>query len=116
MVLAVGEACSNAVEHGHNAGSRLTVRATFEDAVLRIEIADDGPGIDETRAPAPLLSTAGTGRGRGIPIMRALMDAVSYQSGPAGTTVFLEKRLSARGVGESGGESIGVDAGDPGEA
>ena len=114
VVLAVGEACSNAVEHGHNAGGRLSVRGAFEDGILRIEIVDDGAGLDETRTPAQIPSPAGTGRGRGIPIMRAVMDAVSYQSGPAGTTVFLEKRLSARGVGEAGGESLGVDAGSPG--
>ena len=113
IVLAVGEACSNAVEHGHSPNGRLGIQASFDDGVLHIEIADEGPGIDGRAARVEVESEKYIGRGRGIPIMRALMDAVVYKTGESGTTVLLDKRLSAGCTSESCGEALGVDACDP---
>ena len=111
IVLAVGEACSNAVEHGHTGKQYVDVRCEFEGDVLRIEIGDRGGGFDERRAMTAAIPAEFLGRGRGIPIMRAVMDGVRYRITPAGTTVFLEKRLVARDRAEAFEEERWPDAG-----
>ena len=116
IVLSVGEACNNAVEHGHVDDGEFTLSCVFHDEVLRIEIRDSGsvyfsPGAVDLRA---LNLQECLGRGRGIPIMRALMDAVSYRCAESGTTAMLEKRRLARSLGEPRGERRGVDAGSRG--
>jgi serine/threonine-protein kinase RsbW len=110
IVLAVGEACSNAVEHGHVERARFVVTCDFADPVLRIEVRDTGAGFGtETPLGCGALSEF-VGRGRGIQIMRALMDAVTYRCNGSGTTAVLEKRLSACGVEKASGESYGIDS------
>lgn len=111
IVLAVGEACSNAVEHGHANKAHVVVRCTFEGDVLRIEIGDHGGGFDEQRATSAAIPAEFLGRGRGIPIMRAVMDGVRYEITTSGTTVFLEKRLGVRDVTEAVAELRRTDAG-----
>src|SRR5690348_5543005 len=96
IVLAVGEACSNAVEHGHEANGQILVRCAFENDTLTIEIGDRGRGFDDKRALGSAIPAEFLGRGRGIPIMRAVMDGVRYETGKTGTTVFLQKRLIPR--------------------
>ncbi len=111
IVLAVGEACSNAVEHGHTAKGQIVVRCTFEDDKLTVEIGDRGRGFDEKRALDNAIPAEFLGRGRGIPIMRAVMDGVRYEITKIGTTVFLEKRLVARDRTEAFREDSWPDAG-----
>ncbi len=43
VVLAVGEACTNAVEHGHRGdGGTIRLRALIEANVLRVTVRDTG--------------------------------------------------------------------------
>ncbi|MBV8331964.1 MAG: ATP-binding protein [Candidatus Eremiobacteraeota bacterium] len=75
--LAAGEALGNAVEHGRSArSSGFSVRCTFADDELIIEIRDNGHGFSailSDAAPPP-----GRQRGLGIFLMRQLMDQVTY--------------------------------------
>ena len=88
LVLAVSEAAANAVRHGLSA--RITVRwRAFADRI-EIEIADDGVFSSPTDG-----TEASEERGFGIPIMRAVMDAVDIRQGTAqapGTTVRVVKK------------------------
>lgn len=89
LVLASGEALANGIEHGCGSDGEGTVRlrAAFEPAtgLLEIVVSDDGAW----REPQ-----ADTGdRGRGFTIMRALMDRVDVEAGPAGTRVTMSRRL-----------------------
>lgn len=111
IVLAVGEACNNAVEHGHVQRGEFIVTCSFDDHVLCTEVCDNGCGYNGFAAVADLDPGDCVGRGRGIPIMRALMDVVEYRSTSSGTTATLKKRLLARGVEETGRELRGLDAG-----
>lgn len=111
IVLAVGEACSNAVEHGNASKQHVDVRCAFDGGVLRVEIGDRGGGFDEERASNTAIPTEFLGRGRGIPIMRAVMDGVRYEITGSGTTVFLEKRLVASDRTEAVEERSLPDAG-----
>jgi anti-sigma regulatory factor (Ser/Thr protein kinase) len=87
VVLACSEAASNVIEHAHG-----PIAAAFEvdchciDEELQISIRDTG-------AWRP----SGTpGRGRGLNIMRQVMDDVEIVRGRDGTTLTLVKRLKAR--------------------
>ena len=84
-VLALSEACNNAIEHGYrNAPGTIRVRLDHRGATLGIGVADDG----SWREPVPDPT-----RGRGIPIMRALMDEAEIVRRVHGTEVVLEQRL-----------------------
>ncbi|KIA66056.1 hypothetical protein FG87_04410 [Nocardia vulneris] len=87
VVLAVGEACTNAVEHGHRGdGATIRLRARFEANVLRVTVRDTGrwrPPVDD---PASF-------RGHGIALMRALMDSVRMRPGDSGTVVEMDVQV-----------------------
>jgi anti-sigma regulatory factor (Ser/Thr protein kinase) len=88
-LVAAGEAIANAIEHGYQdqAGQQVRLHAVATAGQLRLTISDSGhwqpPGPDG----APY-------RGKGIPLMRALMDNVSIDAGPAGTTVTMDVRIT----------------------
>jgi len=89
LLLAVSEACVNAVIHTNSARVELSWRAS-DDA---IEILVQDEGVFERKVPVPELD--GTA-GRGIPIMLALLDEVTISEGtPAkpGTVVRFVKHL-----------------------
>ena len=104
-VLALSEACNNAIEHGYRHGSG-TIRLQLEHAgdALKIEVADEG----EWREPGP-----DTDRGRGISIMRGLMDVAEIVHSPQGTEVLLEQRLSRTGLRPSSGNGAPNDGRSP---
>ncbi|MFN2459212.1 MAG: SpoIIE family protein phosphatase [Candidatus Velthaea sp.] len=78
LEVAAGEAVANAIEHAYGIGSgRFSVRAVETGAALEVEITDTG----QWRAPR------NEGRGRGVPIMRALAADVHIESGAGGTVV-----------------------------
>jgi anti-sigma regulatory factor (Ser/Thr protein kinase) len=116
IVLAVGEACSNAAEHGHVERGHFTVGCVYHRGMFRAEVRDRGPGFDPAvMSPSAAENAAPIGRGRGIPIMRALMDRVTYGASSAGTAVVLEKRMRESTVlrscaGEPLGELSRLDA------
>ncbi|WP_319462347.1 SpoIIE family protein phosphatase [Micromonospora sp. RTP1Z1] len=91
VLIATGEACANAIEHGYRfaPGAIATVRAELRDDRLEIEVRDRGGW----RVSDP---DDDADRGRGRLIMARLMDEVTIVGTPEGTTVRLVKRLSAR--------------------
>jgi len=89
VLLAVGEAASNAVEHAVRGAARnvvveVTARAT--DGGLALTVKDNG------RWHAPPPSPQGQ-RGHGSRLMRALVDTVTITPTPQGTTVEMRKEL-----------------------
>ena len=81
VILAVGEAAGNAIEHAYRGGAgTVNVRAFVDGRQLVVEVCDCGhwrlDGDPE--------------RGRGLGIMRALVDHVSIESTHGGTRVRLE--------------------------
>ena len=91
MALAVGEALSNAYDHADDAcGCRLTVTA-YADRIV-IEVRDSGCGFELAEGDEP---TATRERGRGIRLMRMLVDSVEVRRRveSPGTLVRLIKML-----------------------
>jgi anti-sigma regulatory factor (Ser/Thr protein kinase) len=92
LVLAAGEAMTNALKHGL-AG---TVRIYNADGLLRIAIEDHGPGIDALTLPkATLLKGYSTkpSLGMGYALILELADKVYLCTGPSGTIVVLEMTI-----------------------
>lgn len=88
--VAAGEAISNAVEHGkreHQAG--FSVRCTFSQEELAIEVRDSGDGfVPENSDQINLFDEPA--RGYGIFLMRRLMDRVKFEK--QGTLVRLTRK------------------------
>jgi serine phosphatase RsbU (regulator of sigma subunit)/anti-sigma regulatory factor (Ser/Thr protein kinase) len=84
--VACGEACANAIEHAYRPGdAAFRIEASRRNADVLITIRDFG----EWRQPR------GTDRGRGLPLMEALMDSVNVDPSSEGTTVRLRRRLAS---------------------
>jgi anti-sigma regulatory factor (Ser/Thr protein kinase) len=82
ITLAVGEACTNAIEHAYSPGpAEFELLAAAEDGEITVMIRDAG----HWRTPR------GAHRGRGLKIMRAAMDAVEINSGELGTEIEMRR-------------------------
>ena len=83
ILTATGEAAANAIEHG--AGDEpFEVVGVLEDGEVQITVSDRGAWREKS---------PDRGGGRGIVLMRALMDEVEVDPGAEGTTVRMRRRL-----------------------
>ena len=90
--LALTEACTNVLDHSAE-GDEYEVSAGIDGDQCVIEVVDRGGGFDGSRHGMADASTTAE-EGRGIQIMRALVDTVTFTSRPhRGTVVHLEKKL-----------------------
>ena len=90
--LALTEACTNVLDHSDES-DEYEVSAGIDGDQCVIEVVDRGRGFDGSLlGMAHAESTAE--EGRGIQLMRALVDTVTFTSRPhKGTVVHLEKKL-----------------------
>ncbi len=98
VTMAAREAALNAVLHGNEYDPAKQITASFENTgkSLIVTIADQGPGLDpdtlpDPRAPENLLR----GTGRGIFLIRSLMDEVHFRQLHPGTELTLIKHLAS---------------------
>jgi serine/threonine-protein kinase RsbW len=90
--LALTEACSNVLNHAVDA-EEYEVSAGIDGDVCIIEVVDRGAGFKSDDLGHDDAAHSAEG-GRGIQLMRALVDRVEFQSSqPEGTLVRLEKQL-----------------------
>lgn len=94
--MALREALANAVLHGNHqdAGKRVYVRCRLQlDGELSIIVKDEGTGFDPNNLANPIdIANLTSTHGRGIYLMRALMDDVRFEQG--GTEIHMRKSLS----------------------
>jgi anti-sigma regulatory factor (Ser/Thr protein kinase) len=87
ITVAVQEACANAVEHAYAPGPEaFEVEAVQAEGAVEVTVRDRGQW---RRA-------RGTHRGRGMPMMEALMDSVHVQHTAEGTAVVLRRAIGGR--------------------
>jgi anti-sigma regulatory factor (Ser/Thr protein kinase) len=87
VLIAVGEACSNAIVHAAS-HKGYTISCAHYDRRLTFKVLDFGRGFmtnTYVRDHQP--------GGLGIRLMRSLMDEVRYQTDASGTTVTLVKKV-----------------------
>ncbi|HVE46212.1 MAG TPA: ATP-binding protein [Acidimicrobiales bacterium] len=90
--VALTEACTNVLDHS-GPGDAYQVEFVIDGHACSIRIVDVGDGFDSTEA-GTVPAAAGAESGRGIALMRALVDQVEFESGrQAGTVVLLHKNL-----------------------
>jgi len=91
--LALREALNNAVLHGNAMNSHKLVQVSCRCEVARgvqITVTDYGEGFDPSGVPDPLTAEGLLAdHGRGIHLMKSVMDEVSFESG--GTVVLMRK-------------------------
>ena len=89
---AVNEAVTNAIRHGLP-DERGFIRVTITAEADRLTCAVRDSGTFTAAAEGPVASSdAGAEHGRGLMLMRILMDEVRLHASPEGTTVYLSKR------------------------
>jgi anti-sigma regulatory factor (Ser/Thr protein kinase) len=81
VTLAANEACMNAIEHGFGRGGGFALDAELDGGEVDITVRDHG----RWRDPSTLAD------GRGLEMMRALMDEVEVTPGPDGTVVHMRR-------------------------
>jgi len=87
ILVASQEACANAVEHAYGPGVRsFDLDARYEAGLVTVTVRDHG----HWRPPR------GTNRGRGLPMMEALMERVDVAHTDKGTVVVLERHLTRK--------------------
>ncbi len=93
VCLALSEACTNVIDHAV-LGDEYEVRVQIDERNCNLSVRNTGYGVDaaELRGVMPDPSSP---RGRGVAIMRTLMDEVDFNSGDeTGSIVHLVKALT----------------------
>ena len=84
VTMATNEAVQNTIEHAHGlSAAPFEVELAREDDEIVVRVSDRGRWRENDTGE----------RGRGLPLMRALMDDVEIDARPAGTTVVLRRRV-----------------------
>jgi serine/threonine-protein kinase RsbW len=93
VALALTEACANVVQHADGDENGYEVQIQFAGGMCHIRVIDQGRGIDlrdSTRTETILDQDSG----RGIVLMRLMVDRIAFESRPEdGTIVHLQKHL-----------------------
>lgn len=95
--IAVTEVVNNAIMHGNNCDPQKRVFITFyrSKSHLMVKVEDQGGGfepddLEDPTAPENILK----GKGRGIFIVKHLMDEVNFEKTPIGMSITILKRKS----------------------
>lgn len=99
--LALTEACANAVRHAIGT-AEYTVEVTIDADGCEIEVADVGPGFEPPVNDGEDPDTD-TETGRGLLLMRALVDDLQFTRHASAMSVLLRKRWPGMGLAVAGG-------------
>lgn len=91
VALATQEALKNIIQHACPADDNMHLECTADGDRIIVEVSDTGAGFDLSGvgdSPAPPMAS----HGRGIQIIRGLMDEVRITSDEEGTLVYMEKK------------------------
>lgn len=97
LAVVLTEGLVNAIRHAHkdNPNKDIHVRINISDKVLVVRIYDNGVGFDLDAIPDPCFTPCGMEeKGRGIFILRTLMDTVKYTRSDGENVLEMRKKLS----------------------
>lgn len=91
--VALSEACTNVLKHVEGTQETYEVKVDVDEDLCEIRVIDTGAGFDHASAGRAHADHAAEG-GRGIFLMRAMVDDLEFTSAPeSGTVVHLTKNL-----------------------
>jgi serine/threonine-protein kinase RsbW len=96
LLVAVTEAVNNGIIHGNkrDPAKKVVVTCIVNRAALVIRVEDEGPGVNPDALPDPLAEeNLMRENGRGVFLMRSLMDAVAFERHSNGSAVVLTMGL-----------------------
>lgn len=92
LALVVTELVTNAVEASPSPAARVEVWARFDEEKVILRVSDEGEGFEPEIDPTALPELS-TERGRGLPIVNALMDEVNVHRNTSHTVVEVARSL-----------------------
>jgi serine/threonine-protein kinase RsbW len=95
------EATVNAIVHGNkfNPAKHVSITMEITTTALDIRIADEGAGLDENALPDPLApENILLPSGRGVFLMRAIMDEVHFHMLTPGTEIEMVKHRDQKEI------------------
>lgn len=90
--LVLTEALANVIKHAGNENQALRVCISIEGDTLLIQVHDQGLGFDLEELPCPSPDDLCEG-GRGIFLIRKIMDSVDYHKTEQGNVLEMRKKL-----------------------
>jgi anti-sigma regulatory factor (Ser/Thr protein kinase) len=95
ILLATDEAAANAVAHGQSAGGNgyVRLRCSTEGACVVVAITDEGTGFDPGSVQMHQLPNWTSQGGRGLFLVRELMDEVHIDATPQGTLIEMRRQV-----------------------
>ena len=99
IAIAITEAAGNAIVHGNQKDPKKKVRIHFRITKKQIvaEVKDEGKGFNPDKLLNPLKpENIMKENGRGIFILKSLMDSVSFHFSPKGTTIRMTLKIRNR--------------------
>ena len=96
IAISVSELVNNAIEHGSKskAGKEVTVEISRKNDTVQIRVRDKGNGFDPEKLDDPLADENLLKEvGRGIFIVKSLMDSVDIHTSDKGTTITITKAI-----------------------
>ncbi len=92
FLIAVTEACVNAIVHGNknDASKKVDVNLSYDETSFCIKVKDEGKGFDIKRIPDPTIEeNLFKESGRGLFLIRSLVDRVEVDSNNEGTLIVM---------------------------
>lgn len=96
LFIATSEAVNNSILHGNQSDpkKKVTVMCEIGPKTVTVRVRDEGGGFDQKSLRNPLLKVnLLRENGRGIFLMRTLMDKVRFSRTPRGAEVVMKMRL-----------------------
>ncbi len=98
FLVSASEAVNNAVTHGNknDPAKKVVLDLNYADRVITLSVEDEGGGFNPEGLPDPLLpENLLKPSGRGIHIMKSLMDSVDFEFTPTGTKTVMKLKVKA---------------------
>ena len=98
LLVAATEAVNNGIIHGtkRDPKKKVTLTCELESLTLIIRVQDEGPGVDPATIPDPLAEeNLMRENGRGVFLMKSLMDKVDFEKIPEGSAVVMRMALAS---------------------
>ena len=95
LLVATTEAVNNSIVHGNRRNSRkvVTVTVEFFDNLISVSVEDEGRGLDPATLPDPLSEqNLLRENGRGVFLMRSLMENVTFGKTARGAIVIMSMK------------------------